>query len=346
MKTQAVRFGPVWAASGLFALLVLAQGCATPTKTRSLSDALPRPGARVVMKSVTNRSGRTFDTDVSAELRAAMVKQLEARRLLASEPPAKGDLRLDLGITEFRPGSAFKRWALPGWGATVLGINGTLQELEGNTSVAQIEHKRTVAAGGFYTIGAEHYIFNDVARDLVHDLEVRISKGGDFLVPALSRGDSIAAKIPEPDARTIWIEELKDNRDEKGRIGERTAAFGVSMGDVYFARSVSAFLRENLELELTAAGCRLDKTNATVSVAGDVKKFWLHTKTTPLYWDVIAEMELDLQTSGQTPSLRQDYVAQATKRTYVWPTSSLCAEVVNACLENLMAQIRADDWWH
>lgn len=332
---------------GLLATLaVVLTGCVVPTKNKTVSDALPRPGAKVVMGVVTNQTRQAFEFDVATELRGAMVKQLEKRKLLASATPAAGDLLLNLNITEFRPGSAFKRWVMPGWGGTVLAIKGGLFELDGHKAVAQIDHQRTVAAGGFYTVGAEHYILNDVAGDLADDLQVRIAKGGNFVVKAASRGDVVSAVEPRPGGRTVWLTEVNDRRPETGRIGERHAAFGVSMGDVYFSRNVTGYVRENLELELTAAGCQLSNTNAEVNLKCDVNSFWLHTRTTALYWDVIADISISISNPNQTPPQNKEFSATARKRTYVWPSASLCGQVLEECLTRLMTQIREAQPWN
>ena len=343
MKTLRANGCPLTVA--FLGLFMLTQGCVTPTKTRTVSDALPRPGAKVVVGTVTNQTGQQFNFDLESDLRAAMVKQLESRALLASQSPAASDLLLNLNVTEYRPGSAFKRWLLPGWGCTVLAVKGSLLELDGRKPVAQIEHQRTVAVWGFYTIGAEHYILNDVARDLVSDLQIRISKGGDFVVQAKSRGDIVTATEPRPDTRTVCVREVNDRRPETGRIGERHAAFGVSMGDVYFSRNVAGYIREMVELELTAAGCRLINTNADVNLTCDVNKFWLHTRTTALYWDVIADISINVSNPSQTPPQRKEFSATASKRTYAWPSASVCGQVIEECTASLMTQLREDNSW-
>jgi hypothetical protein len=55
---------------------------------------------------------------------------------------------------------------MPGWGATVLVVRGTLVDAD-NRTVGSVEAKRTVEAGGGYTIGAWETIFRDVANDIV-----------------------------------------------------------------------------------------------------------------------------------------------------------------------------------
>jgi len=60
-----------WVAVACLGLL-LTQGCVTPTKTKIVSGALPRPGAKVAVGSVTNQTGRPFEFTVETELRAAL----------------------------------------------------------------------------------------------------------------------------------------------------------------------------------------------------------------------------------------------------------------------------------
>jgi len=297
------------------------------------------------MGSVTNETGLEFKFNVESEFRAAMIEQLQKRDLLASKPPASDDLLLDLQIAEYRPGSAFKRWVLPGWGCTVLEVKGTLAELDTKTPAALIAHERTVAVGGFYTIGAEHYILDTVAGDLASDLKIRINKGADFVVEARSRADRVVPTEPPPHAPTAWLHQVNDRRPERVCIGERKAAFGVSMGDVYFSRDVIDYMRENLELELVAAGYTLASTNAQVNLTGDVTQFWLHTRTTPLYWDVIADMGLSLSHTNQASHQTKHYSATAKKRTYVWPSAILCSQVIEKCKDSLMTQVSEDDSW-
>lgn len=325
--------------------LGLAQACSTPTKNKTVSNALPRPEAKVIVGSITNQTGKTFDFPVEQEFRGALAKELQKKDLLAAATPSPGDFVLNLDVTDFRPGDPFKRWVVPGWGCTVLAIKGGLWEQDGRKLVAEIDHQRSVAAGGLFTIGAEHYILNDVAHDLASDLKVRIAKGGDFVVKAKSRGDAVTASEPGGDARTVWLEEVNDRRSETGRLGERHAAFGVSMGDVFFSRSVDGYMRENLELELTAAGCRLNSTNTAARLACDVNRFSIRTHTTPLYWDVIAEMSITVSNLTQSPPQKQELSATATKRTYVWPTASLCGTVLDESMDKLMAQFRNAKVW-
>jgi hypothetical protein len=81
---------------------------------------------------------------------------------------------MDVNIIEYRKGDAFKRWLWPGYGSTVLVVEATLLDVEGNVD-ASAQANRSVDAGGGYTTGAWEKIFKNVAADLVSDLKVNIT---------------------------------------------------------------------------------------------------------------------------------------------------------------------------
>ena len=66
------------------------------------------------------------------------------------------------------------------------------------------------------------------------------------------------------------------------------------MGNVYFFRDAPQFVREALADELSAAGHRIVDSNENFLVTGELRKFWVHTETTALYWNITAEIQLKL----------------------------------------------------
>lgn len=328
------------------AVLILATNCATrQTPTRTETAGLPRPGAKVALGKVTNATGQTFEVEVQSLLKEAMAEQLTQQDINAGAAPTATDFTLNLDITEYRPGNAFKRWLVPGYGATVLGVEGELLEVNSGSRVAIVTHKRTIAVGGLYTLGAWQYIFDWIARDITKDLKVRIERGGEFVVQATPRAEVVVAVGPVENAKTIQITAFYDRRPEVGRIGERKAAFGVGMGDVYFSRDVALFMKEALETELSAAGHQIVSTGGDLTVKGELLTFWVHTETTPLYWDVIADIKVALEINGADGEVRRDYAATGKKRTYAWPSVSLLSDTIDRCLEKIMAEIRIDTVW-
>lgn len=149
---------------------MLLVGCGTVQHKVSLEQGYRiEPGTKVMLGAVKNKTGQSFDIDVEKMLADALAQSLRDRNLnWANDPSPK--LVLTTDIVEYSKGDAFKRWLVPGWGSTVLVVRATLTDTN-NRSVGAIEAKRTVDVGGAYTIGAWETVFNDLAQDVVTDLQ-------------------------------------------------------------------------------------------------------------------------------------------------------------------------------
>lgn len=273
--------------------------------------------------------------DAAAMLDAALRRELASRDVLWSSQPGARRFTLDVEITQYEAGNAFKRWLLPGFGATVLSVRGVLKKSDGSAAGA-FEHSRGVYAGGLYTVGAWHGIFDQVAADIARDLDNRIRRRG-FTV-ALAPWSSRTVSVPSAAKRQSYSNVLtRDLRADRGRIGTREAAFGVSMGDVFFARDVTDYMTEAVTDQLRAAGHTIGASGAS-TVQVDLSRFWMHTDTTMLYWDVVAEIEIDIR-FGVAPARRLE--CRSVKRTYVWPSDDLLGSVLDQCFTDLMAKLVA-----
>lgn len=156
--------------------LFLLSACGTVEhKVNLLNNFTPDQATGVELGKVTNETGKTFDPEVNVEdmLRRALTEKLTAEGLLWSNATTK-KLVLDSKILDYDQGDAFKRWLLPGWGATVLTTQSDLRQ-DGQV-VGTVDAKRTVSAGGAYTIGAWKTVFDNLSGDVVEDLRSKIPK--------------------------------------------------------------------------------------------------------------------------------------------------------------------------
>ena len=154
--------------------LFLLSACGTVQhKMNLLNNFTPDSATGVEVGKVTNETGKTFDPEINVEdmLRRALTEKLTAEKLLWSNTTPK-KLVLDSKILDYDAGDAFKRWLLPGWGATVLTIQSDLRQ-DGQL-VGTVDAKRTVSVGGAYTIGAWKTVFDNLAGDVVEDLRAKI----------------------------------------------------------------------------------------------------------------------------------------------------------------------------
>lgn len=328
-------------------VLLLLAGCAT-TETQTFSkDPLVRPGAVVELGSVSIAPDKTYEIDAAGLMRTAMAEALAEHGIAWQGEPEADRFILEIVVDDYEPGNAFKRWLLPGYGATIVHVSGTLTDVSSGEIAGEIDHERGVYMGGAYTIGAWESIFATIANDIATELENRIENKG--FVVRLEPWPARDIDIPAAGTPQVFaFGDVSDSRPERGRIGERTAAFGVTMGDVFFHRMVPVFLREAVAAELLGAGHQLANDGTGRSVSLDVVTFWTHTNTTALYWDVIANMEVAVTVGGSESDQAEKqatFSCETTKRTYVWPSLELVSEVMDACLVELMGRVRADPIW-
>jgi hypothetical protein len=159
--------------------LVLAGCGAVSHEAALLSSYVPERGIRIEVGKVTNATGQTPTVDdeivnVEQLLAEKLTEKLRGEDFLWAGGPVRR-LVLNSKIIEYEPGDAFKRWLLPGWGSTVVTVEGELRD-EANTVVGTVRARRTVSFGGVYTIGAWRTIFSSVADDMVSELRSKIPK--------------------------------------------------------------------------------------------------------------------------------------------------------------------------
>lgn len=161
----------------LFALAL--SGCGSVTQSTKLEPGfVPATRFAVSVGEVTDASppypnDEKVDLDPVQTLRSQIEQKLVEHEVAAPPLPGAALYVLVSEIREYRPGSAFKRWLVPGYGSTVLWVESELRD--GEKKVAQLHNKRTVDAGGAYTAGAYESIFSDLAEDIVKDLKSRLS---------------------------------------------------------------------------------------------------------------------------------------------------------------------------
>lgn len=156
----------------ILALAAVLHGCGSVKHRLDLSEGYAPPQeARVAIGQIRNQSGKDFgEIDPVGLLRDSLAEALRKENLLWSGSGPK--ITIDADIIEYEPGSAFKRWLLPGWGSTVLTVRAALRD--GERIVGTAESRRTISIGGGYSIGAWRTIFSDVAEDLAGDLKAKI----------------------------------------------------------------------------------------------------------------------------------------------------------------------------
>jgi len=321
--------------------------CATPGPRQDGGDALIQPGAKVELNSVRIPPDNSYEIDAAGLMRTALVSALDERDMAWEGNPSTERLIFDVTVEDYEPGNAFKRWILPGFGATILHVSGVLTDASTGEVVGELYQERNIYSGGAFTIGMWENVFQAVAEDIVNELENRTERSGFVVALESWAGRDIeipAAEVPQE----FTISAVTDSRDNRGRIGERTAAFNVSMGPVFFHRMVPDFMEETVAAELRGAGHQVTENGSGRTISLDVLQFWTHTDTTALYWDVIANIDIavTVDSGGSDPvPVKKTFRCETSDRTYVWPSLAMVTEVMDECLVGLMSDFRSDPVW-
>jgi hypothetical protein len=170
MKKYTLRtFLPLVATS---VILLALQGCGAVDHKLMLKDNyIPQTGMSVEVGKVTNETGQTYsDINLEQAMTGALTNKFSEKGLLSTMDNAK-KITIDTKIVEYDQGDAFKRWLLPGWGATVLSVKCDLKEA--NQLIGSLDARRTVSAGGGYTVGAWRTIFGSLAEDIAEELQAK-----------------------------------------------------------------------------------------------------------------------------------------------------------------------------
>lgn len=163
---------PALAGAALAAALGLA-GCAAQLAHPDSIAETPRAASlagpiEVRVERCVDRTGFT-DRDLGAETTAALIDRL--RTAGPFTVTAQGRYVLVCDITGFVEGSAFKRWLLPGWGATIGRVAVMVTDTRSGETVAIVRASATVAAGGLYSVGADQVILGAAVDDVVKQLK-------------------------------------------------------------------------------------------------------------------------------------------------------------------------------
>jgi len=148
--------------------IFLAQGCVTQSQVQIAAPS-PAPGKvlQIRLETCLDRTN-TKERNLAAEATQLMAERLRSTPDFELRDDAP--LVLTCEVTQFVEGSAFKRWLMPGWGATVGQIAIMVSNAKDQSALVIIEGNATVSAGGFYTIGAEGYILKAAADDVISKL--------------------------------------------------------------------------------------------------------------------------------------------------------------------------------
>lgn len=157
-----------------------------------------------------------------------------------------------------------------------------------------------------------------------------------------TKADTPLASVPALKIKLLNFEDKREQRTEAILIGRRQAAFGVPMGDVFSDRPIFEIIRDAVKTELIRNGHSIVADNEDISMKGEIRKFWVGTEVTALYWDVIGEVSIVIEvkrSTDSTPILLGPYSGKNVERTYINPSEEIVTRVLMKSLEGVMSSM-------
>lgn len=158
--------------SSMILFIILFTGCSTKSSLVVKEGYKFENNPKINVDKITNNTSKVYEHNIEEFMKEALFEELKNNELLGLGNESKIDLQVS--ILDYQEGNAFKRWLLPGWGATVLKVEATLKE--NNDVIATSKIDSNIAAGGGYTIGAWKYVYTDVAKKLISDIKEEYAK--------------------------------------------------------------------------------------------------------------------------------------------------------------------------
>jgi len=157
--------------------------------------------------------------------------------------------------------------------------------------------------------------------------------------------DTPLATVPASKIKLLNFEDKREPRTVAIMIGRRTAALGMSLGDIFSARPIFDIIRDAVKTELIRSGYSIVTDNEDFSMKGQILKFWVATDVTALYWDVIGEISIVVEVKRPTvgtPVLLGPYSGNNVERTYINPSGEIVTRVLDKSLEGVMSSMNSD----
>jgi len=140
-------------------------GCSTTSTIEPVSESASLKSYFISDITVLNKTGETYDEiDIVTLMENAINESISSVNNNLDMEKAS----LEIYIVQYQEGNAFGRWLAPGLAKTILSVETSLKNIDGEI-LLQSQVTRSVGAGGGYTIGAWSKVFDDVAEKIAED---------------------------------------------------------------------------------------------------------------------------------------------------------------------------------
>jgi hypothetical protein len=154
----------------LFSLVLLGCGATSFDDKLHESVTLP-PGGKLELLPVENATGKDLTVRADRIFNEYMMKSLRERDILHTSADEPATFVLKTKLIEYEEGSAAGRWLLPGLGTTICTVYAELLDKQTGAVKGSLTSRQTVSVGGLYSVGAENYICERCADEILAKID-------------------------------------------------------------------------------------------------------------------------------------------------------------------------------
>ena len=125
------------------------------------------------VQPVLNETGKSYEFDVAGTLTQNIKSKFRDKGYLVSDETATSEevLIIKSILLSYDPGSALKRWLIPGFGKTQATVKTSLLDKNTGKMLGEFVSADAVSAGGLYSAGADKRILDAIAGGIVNEIE-------------------------------------------------------------------------------------------------------------------------------------------------------------------------------
>lgn len=158
----------------IFSASVILSGCITSKPMVSLEKGVSLSRYQAVeIASVRDETGKIYGFNVAASLTRNIKASFQQKGYVLSDGKQTSQevLLIKCRLLSFEPGSAFKRWLVPGFGKTQATVQTSLIDKKSGKLLGELVSAEAVSTGGLYSAGADVRILEAIAEGIVNEIE-------------------------------------------------------------------------------------------------------------------------------------------------------------------------------
>ncbi len=159
----------------LLLLIMVLYGCAMTQDNFITVESFKKRYSIIEVLPVEDYSGSKTELDIAEEMTNQLksIFRQKGYTIIEDDNVAGDVIIIENRLLNYKAGSAFNRWLMPGAGATQVTVKTIMTDKTTGAHIGDIITNKSISAGGLFTVGAEKSILRSAAKAIVTEVERR-----------------------------------------------------------------------------------------------------------------------------------------------------------------------------